>query len=59
MSSKRLLFDMLKPTSCVQAPDVDVLEMLLMVKIKKYMCILDYVIGFITHVNIRFGGEKS
>lgn len=49
---------MLKPTSCLQAPDVDVLEMLLMVKIKKYMCILGYVIGFITHVNIRFG-EKN
>lgn len=51
---------MLNPTSCVQTPDVDVLEMLLMVKIKKkYMCILCYVIGFITHVNIRFGGKKS
>lgn len=50
---------MLKPTSCVQAPDVDVLEMLLMVKIKKkYMCILCYVIGFITHVNICFGGKN-
>lgn len=35
MSLKPLIFNMLKASRCVQAPDVDILEMLLMVKLKK------------------------
>lgn len=30
---------MLKPSRCVQTPDVDILEMLLMVKFKKNVCL--------------------
>lgn len=58
MSLKPLLFAMFKPTRCVEAPDVDILEMLLMVKLKKKVCVF-YVIGFVTHVNKNEYVEKK